>query len=174
MSFAINSHAPLPDRRLPQPLNSKLLKGTAEIFGTELAIGMSYDFTGRKVAVFSWHGCTLEISFPKLFYIFNVSSECNASNHHSRYRIFLQSLRIFLNSCAACLPLLPFHVQGKCSVEYVANETPMTSYLNTHLAIEGLRQDAQGREEQGPRVSTQLFTSLNRTSQDLDCFSRRL
>ncbi|RUP46031.1 CLP1, cleavage and polyadenylation factor I subunit,-like protein, partial [Jimgerdemannia flammicorona] len=75
----------------------KLTKGTAEIFGTELATGMSYEFSGRKVAVFSWHGC------------------------------------------------------GKCSVEYQANETPMTSYLNTHLAIEQMRQDAQDRGEQGPR-----------------------
>ncbi|KAJ8658142.1 hypothetical protein O0I10_006149 [Lichtheimia ornata] len=41
----------------------KLLKGTAEIFGTEIAVGVSYTFTGRKVAVYTWHGCALEISF---------------------------------------------------------------------------------------------------------------
>ncbi|KAI8372301.1 Pre-mRNA cleavage complex II protein Clp1-domain-containing protein [Choanephora cucurbitarum] len=80
------------------------MTGTAEIFGTELAIGATYTFTGRKAAVYTWHGCTLE-------------------------------------------------VKGNCLVEYTANETPMTSYLNTHLALEQLR--IQARKEpnaRGPRV----------------------
>ncbi|CAJ0847956.1 3522_t:CDS:10, partial [Entrophospora sp. SA101] len=34
----------------------KLLSGTAEIYGTEIAVGLEYEFTGRKVAVFTWHG----------------------------------------------------------------------------------------------------------------------
>ncbi|RUS28840.1 CLP1, cleavage and polyadenylation factor I subunit,-like protein, partial [Jimgerdemannia flammicorona] len=78
------------------------IKGTAEIFGTELATGMSYEFSGRKVAVFS--------------------------------------------------------------VEYQANETPMTSYLNTHLAIEQMRQDAQDRGEQGPRVMIIGPSDVGKTS----------
>lgn len=81
----------------------KLVKGTAEIFGTELAIGIAYNFTGRKAAVYTWHGCTLEVI-------------------------------------------------GTFSVEYVANETPMTSYLNTHLALEQLRRKAAAENELGPRV----------------------
>ncbi|KAI8076436.1 Pre-mRNA cleavage complex II protein Clp1-domain-containing protein [Gilbertella persicaria] len=82
----------------------KLVKGTAEIFGTELAVGVVYTFTGRKAAVYTWHGCTLE-------------------------------------------------VRNTFLVEYTANETPMTSYLNTHLALEQLR--IQARKEAntiGPRV----------------------
>ncbi|KAI9489141.1 Pre-mRNA cleavage complex II protein Clp1-domain-containing protein [Zychaea mexicana] len=80
----------------------KLLKGTAEVFGTELAINVTYTFTGRKAAVYTWHGCTLEISF--------------------------------------------------FSIEYTANETPMTSYLNTHLALQQIRENAKQTNDQGPRV----------------------
>jgi len=40
----------------------KLLEGTAEVFGTELAQDHPYTFrSGTKSAVFSWHGCNLEL-----------------------------------------------------------------------------------------------------------------
>jgi len=39
----------------------RLIKGTAEIFGTEIASNSTYTFSGTKAAVFSWHGCTLEV-----------------------------------------------------------------------------------------------------------------
>ncbi|CAO3692138.1 unnamed protein product [Umbelopsis ramanniana] len=81
----------------------KLISGTAEIFGTELATGVTYQFFGRKIAVFTWHGCCLELT-------------------------------------------------GQCSVEYTANETPMSSYLNLHLALEQIRENAAQQGEQGPRV----------------------
>ncbi|XP_048486316.1 protein CLP1 homolog [Plutella xylostella] len=36
--------------------------GYAELFGTELVKGKAYEFhTGAKVAVFTWHGCTVEL-----------------------------------------------------------------------------------------------------------------
>lgn len=39
-----------------------LKSGFAEVFGTELVKGKLYEFTaGAKVAVFTWHGCTLEL-----------------------------------------------------------------------------------------------------------------
>ncbi|KAG0189240.1 Cleavage polyadenylation factor subunit clp1 [Apophysomyces sp. BC1034] len=81
----------------------KLLKGTAEIFGTELAIGVDYTFSGRKAAY---------------------------------------------NILSLTIP----NVKGEFLVEYTANETPMTSYLNTHLALQQMRQSAQQAKEQGPRV----------------------
>ena len=81
----------------------KLVKGTAEIFGTELAVGVTYTFTGRKAAVYTWHGCTLE-------------------------------------------------VKGQFLVEYTANETPMHSYLNLHLALEQLRKKSKEEHDLGPRV----------------------
>jgi len=37
-------------------------------------------------------------------------------------------------------------------VEYVATETPMVSYLNMHLALEQLREQAKITNKQGPRV----------------------
>jgi polyribonucleotide 5'-hydroxyl-kinase len=43
-------------------------------------------------------------------------------------------------------------VKGTFLVEYTANETPMTSYLNTHLALEQLRQKARKEQGEGPRV----------------------
>ncbi|PSK53080.1 hypothetical protein B9Z65_3280 [Elsinoe australis] len=39
----------------------RLLKGTAEIFGTELAQSTTYTFSGTKAAVFTWEGCLLEL-----------------------------------------------------------------------------------------------------------------
>jgi hypothetical protein len=42
----------------------KLKVGFAEIFGTELSRNKEYTFSnGGKFAVFTWHGCTLLISF---------------------------------------------------------------------------------------------------------------
>ncbi|CCJ28863.1 unnamed protein product [Pneumocystis jirovecii] len=35
--------------------------GTAEIFGTELAIGPIYTFSGVKLALFSWRGCIIDV-----------------------------------------------------------------------------------------------------------------
>jgi polyribonucleotide 5'-hydroxyl-kinase len=81
----------------------KLKKGTAEIFGSELAIGIEYEIRGQKAAIFTWQGCVFEI-------------------------------------------------KGKCDVEYIAEETPMMSYLNTHMAIEQLRCKNEKEGIEGPRV----------------------
>ena len=81
-------------------LNLKLLTGTAEIFGTELVIANSYTFPGpNSFAVYTWHGCTFEITAPEDF-------------------------------------------QGG----YIAEETPMNEYINTHFALDQLRHPT------GPRV----------------------
>jgi len=44
-----------------KPYKIRLIRGTAEIFGTELGANIQYTFTGTKAAVFTWHGCTLEL-----------------------------------------------------------------------------------------------------------------
>eukprot|EP00276_Gloeochaete_wittrockiana_P014102 CAMPEP_0184333008 /NCGR_PEP_ID=MMETSP1089-20130417/2094_1 /TAXON_ID=38269 ORGANISM="Gloeochaete wittrockiana, Strain SAG46.84" /NCGR_SAMPLE_ID=MMETSP1089 /ASSEMBLY_ACC=CAM_ASM_000445 /LENGTH=431 /DNA_ID=CAMNT_0026656627 /DNA_START=221 /DNA_END=1516 /DNA_ORIENTATION=+ len=86
------------------PVQLKLLSGTAEIFGTELAPMNPYKLPpGTKTAVFTWYGCDVE-------------------------------------------------VEGTCAVCYVANETPMVSYLNTHAAIEARRTQAEQSGGPGPRV----------------------
>ncbi|KAL8940926.1 MAG: hypothetical protein Q9211_002045 [Gyalolechia sp. 1 TL-2023] len=40
----------------------KLLSGNAELFGTELAQKQTYTFSGTKAAVFTWHGCSIEVA----------------------------------------------------------------------------------------------------------------
>lgn len=76
--------------------------GHAELFGTELVRGKQYDFhTGAKVAIFTYHGCTLR-------------------------------------------------VHGEMDVHYIAKETPMVQYLNSHVALEQLRNMADEKNENGP------------------------
>jgi polyribonucleotide 5'-hydroxyl-kinase len=76
--------------------------GFAELFGTELVKGKTYEFlTGAKVAIFSFHGCTI-------------------------------------------------HMTGTPDVCYIAKETPMIQYLNTHAALEQLRNTAENKNTKGP------------------------
>ena len=39
----------------------QLLSGTAELFGTEIPIKQTYTFTGTKAAIYTWHGCRIEV-----------------------------------------------------------------------------------------------------------------
>lgn len=38
------------------------MTGTAELFGTDLVAGNTFTFTGVKAAIFTWHGCSFEVS----------------------------------------------------------------------------------------------------------------
>lgn len=40
----------------------QLLSGNAELFGTELATQQPYEFAGTKAAIYTWHGCRLEVN----------------------------------------------------------------------------------------------------------------
>lgn len=42
------------------PLVLKLISGTAEIFGVEMAINKEYSFFEENFAVFTWYGCVIE------------------------------------------------------------------------------------------------------------------
>ena len=79
-------------------INVFVKSGFAECFGAELALNVSYLFSGRKFALYSWQGATIEVS-------------------------------------------------GICVIAYVAGNTPMNTYLNTHSAIQNLRTDLKS-----PRV----------------------
>jgi polyribonucleotide 5'-hydroxyl-kinase len=47
------------------PLRLTLQSGAAELFGTELAPGATYEFRGAaKAAVFTWRGCALRVEGP--------------------------------------------------------------------------------------------------------------
>ena len=39
-----------------------LVSGSGEIFGTELATSKEYRFSGTNVAIFTWHGCTVDVN----------------------------------------------------------------------------------------------------------------
>jgi len=41
---------------------------------------------------------------------------------------------------------------GECQVDYIAEETPMTTYANLHFALEQIRDEASANEKDGPRV----------------------
>ena len=43
------------------PVNIQVLSGDAELFGTELAQQQPYTFAGTKAAIYTWHGCRLEV-----------------------------------------------------------------------------------------------------------------
>ncbi|KAI4254575.1 MAG: hypothetical protein LQ352_003014 [Teloschistes flavicans] len=103
ISTAIHTIGVETEWRFEVAFDSTLLTGTAEIFGTELAQKQTYNFSGTKAAIYTWHGCTIEVA-------------------------------------------------GDCAVEYLAEETPMASYANLHLALENLRDEATSSGRDGPRV----------------------
>ena len=43
-------------------LTLKLVAGSAEIFGIEMAPNKEYNFKDQNIAVFTWYGCTIETS----------------------------------------------------------------------------------------------------------------
>ncbi|OAX79644.1 mRNA cleavage and polyadenylation factor Clp1 [Emergomyces africanus] len=102
----------------------KLLAGTAELFGTELAASQTYTFSGTKAAIYTWHGCTLEVSAGDPIAIGGLGSA----------------------------PPPPGSGSGGCQVEYVAEETPMDEYVNIHGALETMREEAKNTGREGPRV----------------------
>ncbi|KAG5653694.1 Cleavage polyadenylation factor subunit clp1 [Sphagnurus paluster] len=88
----------------------KLVRGYAEIFGAELAEGKQYLFGSEcKAAVFTWQGCTIQMSPPHL--------------------------PMFSNTILTRRK----HVTGQPSTEYVSEETPMAAYANLHIAFEQMR-----------------------------------
>ncbi|KAI1982489.1 Cleavage polyadenylation factor subunit clp1 [Ophidiomyces ophidiicola] len=102
----------------------KLLAGTAELFGTELATSQTYTFSGTKAAVYTWHGCTLEVTTGDPVALGPIGSA----------------------------PIPPGPGNGGCQVEYTAEETPMAEYANVHFALETMRQEAKAAGRDGPRV----------------------
>ncbi|PWY65265.1 hypothetical protein BO94DRAFT_629297 [Aspergillus sclerotioniger CBS 115572] len=107
----------------------KLLAGTAELFGTELAPSQTYTFSGTKAAIYTWHGCTLEVSAGETL-------------------LTLDGLAPGGTNGATVRGL----GAGGCQSEYVAEETPMIEYANVHFALESLRQEAKATGKDGPRV----------------------
>ncbi|TPX50129.1 hypothetical protein SeMB42_g00148 [Synchytrium endobioticum] len=96
----------------------QIKRGTAELFGTELVEGYPYTFEpGRKIAIFTWHGCTIAVTGTQ-----------------------------------------------QPTVAYTAEETPMRSYLNLHLALQQAREFAKQNTSDGPKVIILGPTDVGKTS----------
>nr|XP_033777017.1 polyribonucleotide 5'-hydroxyl-kinase Clp1 [Geotrypetes seraphini]XP_033777018.1 polyribonucleotide 5'-hydroxyl-kinase Clp1 [Geotrypetes seraphini] len=99
-----------------QTVQMELLSGMAEVFGTELTRNKKFIFdAGCKMAVFTWHGCTVQLS-------------------------------------------------GHAEVAYISKDTPMLLYLNTHTALEQMRQQAEKEDERGPRVMVVGPTNVGKST----------
>ncbi|EAW13011.1 cleavage polyadenylation factor subunit CLP1 [Aspergillus clavatus NRRL 1] len=107
----------------------KLLSGTAELFGTELAASQTYAFSGTKAAIYTWHGCTLEVGAGDT--ISTIDGLGSAGMNGGAVRGY---------------------GAGGCQSEYTAEETPMVEYANVHFALEAMRQEAKATGKDGPRV----------------------
>ncbi|KAL2862365.1 cleavage polyadenylation factor subunit CLP1 [Aspergillus lucknowensis] len=105
----------------------KLETGTAELFGTELAPSQTYTFSGTKAAIYTWHGCTLEVSAGDAVSGID-GMPATATAGRGGYGA------------------------GGCQSEYIAEETPMVEYANVHFALETLRNEAKATGKDGPRV----------------------
>ncbi|KAI8851917.1 Pre-mRNA cleavage complex II protein Clp1-domain-containing protein [Chytridium lagenaria] len=53
---------------------------------------------------------------------------------------------------------------GVCAVEYTAGDTPMPNYLNAHIALEQIRENAVQTEGQGPKVMIVGPSDVGKTS----------
>ncbi|CAH0486556.1 unnamed protein product [Peronospora farinosa] len=63
----------------------RLKSGSAELFGVELAIDHEYVFRDRKVAIFTWYGCTLEVNgAPEVAYTSEETPMDSYLNIHSQ------------------------------------------------------------------------------------------
>lgn len=114
----------------------QLLAGTAELFGTELAASQTYTFSGTKAAIYTWHGCTLEISAGDT--IDGANGGATATGTGTGVPGLAGPTRGY--------------GAGGCQSEYVAEETPMVEYANVHFALETLRQESKATGKDGPRV----------------------
>ncbi|RMZ82431.1 hypothetical protein DV737_g2094, partial [Chaetothyriales sp. CBS 132003] len=69
----------------------KILTGSAELFGTELVLSNPYIFTGTKAAIYTWQGCTFEVSGDVLQSEY--TAEETPMNEYINVHFALESLR---------------------------------------------------------------------------------
>ncbi|KAH7889600.1 Pre-mRNA cleavage complex II protein Clp1-domain-containing protein [Phlebopus sp. FC_14] len=81
----------------------KLIQGHAEVFGAELAEGQTYLFGSEcKAAVFTWQGCTLQISRPSTEYISEETPMTAYANLHMAFeQMRVRALRVLRGSPAS-------------------------------------------------------------------------
>lgn len=67
----------------------RLITGSAEIFGVELALNRWYDFSCCKIAVYTWHGCTVEVEGVYSVLYESDETACNVAyvNTHAQLEV---------------------------------------------------------------------------------------
>jgi polyribonucleotide 5'-hydroxyl-kinase len=70
-----------------------LRSGSAELFGAELAIDRPVHLTSAKVAIFTWHGCILDVSNQDQLDIIYVSDETDANVSYVNTHAQLEAMR---------------------------------------------------------------------------------
>jgi len=70
-----------------------LRSGSAELFGAELAIDRPLHLTSAKVAIFTWHGCILDVSNQDQLDIIYASDETDANVSYVNTHAQLEAMR---------------------------------------------------------------------------------
>ncbi|XP_064647786.1 polyribonucleotide 5'-hydroxyl-kinase Clp1-like [Lineus longissimus] len=78
---------------------------------------------------------------------------------NKRYSFPSQS-KVAIFTWQGCILML----SGKTEVAYIAKDTPMTMYVNTHAALEQMRQAADSDKSRGPRVMVVGPTDVGKTT----------
>lgn len=136
------------------------MKGTAEIFGTELAIGPEYTFTNYKAAIYTWHGCTLEVTNITKNTIglqqqgLRTSYAKSSGGNNSDLLpgggfegSTVEGQSIDLASSDVMTGDSSFKKQQNEISEYISEESQMPFYANLHFAFENARQLSEQRED---------------------------
>ncbi|KAK7750800.1 Cleavage polyadenylation factor subunit clp1 [Diatrype stigma] len=124
-------------------LTIKLISGTAEKDGTELAPSTPYSFSATKSKINTWHGCVLEVT--------TADPVSGAS------------------STAAAAGSSNGNISGSNNNAYDAyiaepaspDETCLVSYLNLHFKLEGMRSAAAAAQKASRQQQQQQTTSTS-------------
>lgn len=159
-------------------ISIRLVSGTAECFGMELALDVDYPFAEEaRGAIFTWSGCELQIGYHS-----SACMPCFQGEDEPSSRVYMRlsfsyrvmSFPLTMPAKAICefgesglisflfpppSSLLPtfylppyIYVFGQVSTEYISEETPVPAYHNLHLALERLRVLAHSGQHASPRV----------------------
>ena len=112
----------------------------------------------------SWGQWPLVQVFAKTVTVSTYFDVCSGETRGSRTTCW-QLWALKLHSLTA------LHLRGKTEVAYVSKETPMVTYLNTHAALEQMRQQAEHEGTHGPRVSSKPRCTQTQSGKHFGCYS---
>lgn len=94
----------------------------------------------------SSHGTVAQLQYPFIFVtiITSIIPWCFIKPY--------KSIKFYLNPLPVISTLTAIKMTGNLEDAYIAKETPMTLYLNIHMALDQLRVQAEANGEPGPKV----------------------